>query len=182
MYKKEDDFSEEAIKFFKEKLAGSPNFPNIKVGRRLNILKDFTFVKDKKGNWRPLFGSQEQDIVFYRDALDSEILHWSIHGIGRSGRKLVAPLVICELKLGRNTTSHQILTYSRISEGIKSVFPHVAYFFVLDTNKEEPKRPDTFARQAKGLDRVFLEWEEDKETIWKDIESHLEYLKRIEIL
>lgn len=180
MYGKEDAFSEVAVRFFKRKLATS-EFSNVSVERKLNILKDFTFVKDKRG-WDPFYGSQEQDVVFYRDVLDPEILHHPIHGIGTSGRKLVAPLVICELKLGGTIDTHQILTYARISEEIKSIFPHMAYFLVLDSSEARRLRPATISRQAKGFDRVFLEWEEDRKTIWGDIKGHLEYLKRIKIL
>ena len=37
--------------------------------------------------------------------------------------------------------------------------------------------PETILRQAKGFTRIFLNWEEEKAIIWKDIENHLIYLR-----
>jgi hypothetical protein len=179
----EAEFSKQVLKFFREKLTSDKECSDVKVDKEVNILKDFTFGKDKKGNWRPVLGLQQQDIVFYKDAFTPEKFGKEVYitNIGKRG-EIVIPLVICELKVSQNFVTHAFLTYSRISQEIKYIFPFCAYYFLLDTNKGRNIQPSTLLRQSKGFDRVFLEWEADKEIIWDDIKKHLEYLKRLKII
>ncbi len=37
--------------------------------------------------------------------------------------------------------------------------------------------PETLLRQAKTFDRVYVNWEEEREVIWQDIVNHLTYLR-----
>jgi len=179
----EPEFSKQVLDFFRVKLASDKDFSEIKVDEEVNILKDFTLGKDKKGNWRPVLGLQQQDIVFYKDTLTPEKLGKEayITNIGKRG-EIVIPLAICELKVDQSFATPAFLTYSRISQEIKYIFPYCAYYFLLDSNKERNLQPDTLLRQSKGFDRVFLEWEDDKEVIWNDIRKHLEYLKRLNVI
>lgn len=179
----ESEFSKQVLEFFRVKLASDKDFSDIQVDQEVNILKDFTFGKNKKGNWRPILGLQQQDVVFYKDTLPPEKLGKEVYitNIGKRG-EIVIPLIICELKVGRSVTTHSFLTYARISEEIEYIFPHCAYYFILDSKKERNLQPDTLLRQGKGFDRIFLEWEDDKEIIWNDIRKHLEYLKRLNVI
>ncbi len=133
----EGDFSKEVLEFFKIKLNSDKDFSFIQVDKKVNILKDFTMGKDKQGNWRPVFGLQQQDIVFYKDSLSPEKFGKEVYitNVGKRG-KIVIPLIIIELKLGQNLVTHAFLTYTRISQEIKYIFPHCAYYFLLDSNKE----------------------------------------------
>ena len=70
----ETEFTNQVLEFFKTKLISDKDFSDIRVDKEVNILKDFTFGKDKKGNWRPVLGLQQQDIVFYKDTLNPENL------------------------------------------------------------------------------------------------------------
>lgn len=179
----EPEFSKEVLEFFRKKLVSDKDFSNIKVDEAVNILKDFTFGKDKKGNWRPVLGLQQQDIVFYKDTLSPKKLGKEVYitNIGKRG-EIVIPLIICELKVSQNVVTHAFLTYSRIAQEIKYIFPHCSYYFLLNTTKERNLQTTTILRQCKGFDRVFLEWEEEKEIIWNDIRNHLEYLKRLKVI
>ncbi|CUU00779.1 hypothetical protein JGI1_00074 [Candidatus Thermokryptus mobilis] len=177
------EFTNRVLKFFRAKLYSDRKFSDVKVDKEVNILKDFTFGKDKEGNWRPVLGLQQQDIVFYKDTLATEKLGNGVYirNIGKRG-EIIIPLIICELKVGQSMNTHGFLTYARISSEIKYIFPHCAYYFLLDSRKERNLQPDTILRQGKGFDRIFLEWEKDKEIIWNDIRKHLEYLRRLKII
>jgi hypothetical protein len=37
--------------------------------------------------------------------------------------------------------------------------------------------PETILRQAKGFDRVYLDWEAEKDNVWSDVLDHLTYLE-----
>jgi len=179
----EAEFSKQVLEFFRTKLASDKDFSDIQVDKEVNILKDFTFGKNKKGNWRPVLGLQQQDIVFYKNTVSPEKFGKEVYitNVGKRG-EIVIPLVICELKVGQSLTTHGFLTYARIAEEIKYIFPHCAFYFLLDSKRKRNLQPDTILRQGKGFDRVFLEWEEDKEIIWTDIRKHLEYLKRLKVI
>lgn len=179
----ESEFSKQVLEFFRAKLASDKDFFDIKVDKEVNILKDFTIGKNKQGNWRPVLGLQQQDIVFYKDIITPEKLGKEVYitNIGKRG-EIVIPFVICELKVSQNLVTHAFLTYTRIFQEIQYIFPHCAVYFLLDTNKERNLQPDTLLRQGKGFDRVFLEWEGDKEIIWSDVRKHLEYLKRLNVI
>src|SRR5574341_902226 len=91
-------------------------------------------------------------------------------------KKIVIPFVVCELKIGSKTNTHSLITYASISNQLKSIFPHCAYYFVMDSNQKRRMKPETVLRHSKGFDRVFLNWEEEKGKIWKAIRAHPDYL------
>src|SRR4030042_2784989 len=172
----EQEFNNKIVKYFLGKLQNE-GFNDIYIEPCTYILRDFTFSK-KKSEWQLLTGFQEQDIVFYQDKISrnkfcSELVRTT--GTGLRG-DLIIPLVICELKVAPIVT-HVMITSGKIASEIKQVFPHCAYYFIMDTNKKRRLGKETVLRQGKGFDRVFLEWNEEKETIWEDIKRHFEYQK-----
>lgn len=180
-YKSEEEFSKDVIKFFQKKLAQNSKLSRIKVAAKVQILKDFTIGR-QNGAWKPILGVQQQDIVFYRDALEWDDFGKTAHITNKGTVKAVIPLLISEIKIDKNMVTHAFIVYSSIAQHIKEIFPHCVYYFILNSNKKRNVLPETVLRQSKGFDRVFLEWSEDRETIWKDIHRHLSYLKRTGIL
>lgn len=179
----EPEFSTQVLDFFKTKLSLDKDFSYIRVDKEVNILKDFTLGKDKQGSWKPVLGLQQQDIVFYKDSLNPEIFGKEVRitNVGKR-EKILVPLIIIELKVSQSFVTHALLTYTRISQEIKYIFPHCVYYFLLDSNKERNVQPETILRQGKGFDRIFLDWEENKDIIWNNIKKHLEYLKSINVI
>jgi hypothetical protein len=95
----------------------------------------------------------------------------------RTGRKpITIPLAICELKIGANINTHEMITYSSISTQLKSIFPHCAYYFVMDSNEKRGMKPETVLRHSKGFDRVFLNWYLEREKVWEAVQAHFAYL------
>lgn len=176
----EQQFNNQVAKYFRGKLKDE-RLSSIHLEQCIYILRDFTF--SKREDWQLLTGFQEQDIVFYKDKVPrdkfcSDLVKTT--GTGLRG-DLIIPLVICELKVAPIIT-HAIITSGKIASEIKQTFPHCACYFILDTNKKRRLSRDTIVRQGKGFDRVFLEWKEEKETIWQDIKRHFDYQKRLGIL
>lgn len=187
MNQSEDAFSNAVLAYFREKLRES-RWIGISVVAKANILDNFTIGKGKNGQWKAILSAQNQDIVFYADVLPeaafgAPAMHVPSRGqqFGRT-KGVIVPLVILELKVPQSMNTHQLITYSHIASRIRLVFPHCAYYFVLSTNKTRRLEPETVLRQAKGFDRVFLEWEQDKEIIWEDIDKHFSYLVRLGII
>jgi len=73
--------------------------------------------------------------------------------------------------------THAFIVYGKIAEQIKSVYPFCAYYFILSSNKKRKLMPATVYRQAKAFDRVYLDWESQRDQIWEDIRIHLIYLR-----
>lgn len=177
----EQQFNDQVAKYFRGKLKDE-GLGSIQLDQCIYILRDFTFSK-RKDNWQLLTGFQEQDIVFYKDKVPrdkfcNELVKTS--GTGLRG-DVIIPLVICELKVAPIVT-HVMITSGKIASEIKQTFPHCACYFVMDTNKERRLGKETVLRQGKGFDRVFLEWGEEKETIWEDIKRHFEYQRRLGLI
>jgi len=183
IFDNEPEFSTEVFNFFSKKLS-QQNSLEIKVIERPYILKDFTVGKDKNNVWRVFAGLQQQDIVFYQREFErSEFENGLIKITGAgAGKTIVIPLAICELKIPRSFETHGLITYSEIASQIKFVFPYCVYYFLLSGSDKRVVLPETVLRQGKGFDRVFLNWENDKENIWKDLLSHFNYLKRIGVI
>jgi hypothetical protein len=140
----------------------------------------------KSGEWRYFIGLQQQDLVFYLadSAGDIQLLEQPLatyHWLSRAEhieKRLRVPLLVCELKLKRNLTTHQLITYSSIAEQIKSVHPHCGYFLIAGGQATREFMHETILRQAKAFDRVFLDWDQQKsDRIWPDIQAHLTYLR-----
>ena len=96
-------------------------------------------------------------------------------------KKLIIPIAVLELKIGKNINTHHFITYSHIARELKSVFPHCAYYFI-SSGWSKRFAPETLLRHTKEFDRVFMNWEEEKERIINDLFSHLEYLKELKVL
>jgi hypothetical protein len=185
MEKEENQLSTE-VKEFLSSMVNTSEFRNkIEVLEKQQVLMNLTIGRDPKSNqWRYYLGMQQQDIVLYlTDESDSvEMMplpiqyHWASSN-QRGEKRIRIPLLICELKVNRNLTTDQFITYSKIAEQIREVHPYCAYFFIIGGSGKRTLMPETILRQAKGFTRIFLKWEEEKNIIWKDIENHLVYLR-----
>jgi hypothetical protein len=155
---------------------------HIKVGERKNILSSIT-VGRLKSQWEMIFGFLEQDIIFYLETLDINDLKSEYISIPRAtkDKKFIIPLAILELKIGKNINTHQFITYGQIAKEIKTIFPHCAYYFV-SSGGQRMFSPETLLRHTKEFDRVFMEWEKDKEIVIQDLILHFKYLKRLGVI
>jgi len=150
------EFSREVAQFLHGKLAAE-GMSAITVAERVKVLKDLTIGPDRDGRWRLIAGFQQQDIVFYSPQqciplADFQSSMMRIDKYDRTGqRSVVIPLLICELKLGSSVNTHAMITYSSISAQLKSIFPHCAYYFVMDTNEDRGMKPETVLRHSKAL-------------------------------
>ena len=180
----ENDFSKEVVKFFSGKLAQSGLDRTIAVAEKIKILKDFTIGKDTNGHWRLIIGFQEQDIVFYTPihSIRMSDFQSNIMTISRGSDPIIIPLLICELKVGKGTNTHAVIVYSSIATQLKNIFPHCAYYFVMKSNKWRRMQPETILRHSKGFDRVFLNWEDEMEVVWEDVQSHFNYLSQLGVI
>ena len=174
------------VREFLSSMANASEFRNkVEVLEKQQVLMNLTIGRNpKSGEWRYYMGMQQQDIVLYlRDESDSvEMMplpiqyHWASSN-QREKNRIRIPLLICELKVNRNLTTDQFITYSKIAEQIQEVHPYCAYYFIIGGSGKRTLMPETILRQAKGFTRIFLNWEEEKAIIWKDIENHLIYLR-----
>lgn len=185
--REEDRFSDEVHEFFRIKLQTSGLDSQIECLARKAILRDLTigpFGKTKR--WSYIFGFQQQDIIFtIRDRREKIPLLQqgrkegliAYHWIEAGQESLIPPLLICELKTPGSMNTHAFIVYGKIAEQIKSVYPFCAYYFILSSNKKRKLMAQTVYRQAKAFDRVYLDWENQKDQIWEDIRTHLFYLR-----
>jgi len=176
----ECQFSKKVSEFLAKKI--KVKYPNIKIAERANILNSLTIGRINK-EWRVVFGSLEQDIVLYQDEINSVELKNKRILIprGTKDKKIIIPIAVCELKIGKNINTHQFITYGSIAKELKSVFPHCAYYFI-SSGRKQGFQHTTLLRHTKEFDRVFLNWEKDKQNLLNDLFLHLEYLKRLNIL
>ena len=183
----EAEFSADAVRFFRDKLSAA-GLEAVQVAEREKILKDFTIGLDRDGRWRLVVGFQQQDIVFFSPAQSFRMADFQspvtrIDKYDRTGKKpILIPLLICELKVGSSINTHGLITYASICAQLRSVFPHCAYYFVLDSNRERGMKPETILRHAKGFDRVFLDWYVEKGKVWQAIQAHFEYLAELGLM
>lgn len=177
----EADFSKQVKKFIEEKLKESEH-SSVKVAERVNILNSLTVGKIKK-DWGVVFGFLEQDIILFQDEININDIKNDriIIPRGTKDKKIVIPLAVCELKIGENLNTHHFITYSHIAKELKSVFPHCSCYFISSGQKRN-FGPETLLRHTKEFDRVFLDWEKDKEQILKNLLAHLDYLKELKLL
>ncbi len=181
----EKQLSAEVKEFLSARAKASKFSNKVEVLDNQQVLMNLTIGRDPKSSeWRYYMGMQQQDIVLYlSDETDSvEMMlspvqyHWASKG-QRERNRIRIPLLICELKVNQSLTTDQFITYSKIAEQIREVHPYCAYFFIIGGSGRRTLMPETILRQAKGFTRVFLNWEEEKDTIWMDIENHLIYLR-----
>jgi len=178
----EDQLSAEVERFFTRKLSESGLADEIEAKAKQQVLMNLTVGRDpKRGDWRYYFGLQQQDIAF-RLKGESGILplldgQRQYHWLSAGQKQIQVPLVICELKLNRTFVTHHLITYSRIAEQIRQIHPHCAYYFVVGGIGNRTLMPETLLRQAKTFDRVYVNWEKEREVIWQDIVNHLTYLR-----
>jgi len=186
-YYTEGRFSQYVYNFFSEKLKSNNLDEYIEIKSKINILRDITIgYEEKKKAFKLYFGFQEQDIIFcpkdYKKyiPISKENPFFAYHWLQRGMNSIIVPLLICELKIPESMNTHQFITYSKICEQIKEVFPYCDYYFLLASNKKRKLMPETVLRQGKSFDRIFLnflESEDEKEKCWKSIYDHLMYLK-----
>jgi len=183
----EAKFSSEVVRFLRRKLVASQWRGTLACDERVKILKDFTIGRTQ-GRWRLIAGFQQQDIVLYAPCQSIQMTEFSsralrINKYDKTKQKpVIIPLLICELKIGVKTNTHALITYGSISAQLKSIFPHCAYHFVMDSNRERGMKPETVLRHSKGFDRVFLNWHEEKSKVWKAVENHFKYLEEYGLL
>lgn len=177
----EGQFSKK-VKFYLEEKLKQKGYCSTKISERANILNNLT-VGRIKSEWKIVFGFLEQDIILYQDVIDVTELRSDKVFIprGTKDKKIIIPLAICELKIGKNINTHQFITYGSIAREIRSIFPHCAYYFVSGDKKREFSEA-TLLRHTKEFDRVYLNWEKDKRKILDDLIQHLNYLKKLEII
>jgi hypothetical protein len=183
----EDNFNDYVKDFFTNKLKTDNLDKFIEVRTKVNILRDITIGYDKKNNnYKIYFGFQEQDIVLSPRNTDNLIPIWkdnnylAYHWLQKDMDRIIIPFLVCELKTPKSMVTHQFITYSKICEQIKEVFPYCDYFFILSSNQERKLMPETVLRQGKSIDRVFLNFSNDnneRDKYWKTVYDHLLYLK-----
>jgi hypothetical protein len=183
----EDNFNDYVKDFFTNKLKTDNLDKFIEVRTKVNILRDITIGYDKKNNnYKIYFGFQEQDIVLSPRNTDNLIPIWkdnnylAYHWLQKDMDRIIIPFLVCELKTPKSMVTHQFITYSKICEQIKEVFPYCDYFFILSSNKERKLMPETVLRQGKSFDRVFLNFANDnneRDKCWKTVYDHLLYLQ-----
>ena len=185
----EAEFTKKVLDFFQKKLKGS-NLP-IEVESNNYILRDFTFGKNEKGTWELFCGTQEQDIIFYKDTILRENFIGGLNKISRLNRvgltgtglrkDLIIPLALCELKVGTLNT-HGIMVASQIALDIKDIFPHCISLFIVSSNIKRRLGAITVLRHGKGFDGVYLNWEKEKGIVWKELLRHFEYCKKRKVI
>lgn len=179
-------FSQQVAAFFHAQISTTPWAEVLKVKERVKILKDLTIGKDRDGQWRLIAGFQQQDIVFYSYAIPMPDFKSKVVRVDKYDKTdetpVIIPLAVCELKIGAAMNTHALITYASISAQLKSIFPHCAYFFVIDSNQERGLKPETILRHTKGFDRVFVDWVSEKEHIWQALLAHFNYLVELNLL
>lgn len=177
----EAEFTKRVLNFFQKKIEKT-NLP-IKVERNNYILRDFTFSRNKKGEWQLLCGTQEQDIIFYKDTIPRKVFLGEIGKTSGTGLRgdLIIPLALCELKVGTLNT-HGMIVAGKIAQDVKSIFPHCISFFIVSSNIKRKLGPETALRQAKSFDGVYLNWEKEKKTIWQELLRHFKYCKKRKVI
>jgi len=177
----EYQFSIKVKKFIESGLTQS-SFSSIKVKEKVNILNTLTVGKVQE-DWKIIFGFLEQDIVLYQDEIDITELKSNKILIprGTKDKKIIIPLAVLELKIGESLNTHHFITYSHIAKELKSVFPHCTYYFVSGGQKRK-FAAETLLRHTKEFNRVYLNWEKDKNKMLKELLAHFEYLEGLSIL
>ncbi len=181
----EDLLSLEIEEFFASRLRLSSFGGFIEVASKQQVIMNLTMGKSpKSGHWQYYIGLQQQDLVFYHSSdtggvplLDGPVAYHWLSKVEIAARTIRVPLLVCELKLRRTVTTHQMITYSKIAEEVRNVHPHCGYFFIVGGAGSRTFMPETVLRQAKGFNRVFLDWENQQDKIWSDVEAHLTYLR-----
>jgi len=177
----EEQFTKKVLNFFQKKIKES-NLP-IKVERNDYILRDFTFSRNREGKWQLLCGTQEQDIIFYKDIISRKDFLGKIGKTSGTGlrKDLIIPLALCELKIGTLNT-HGMIVAGKIAQDVKSIFPHCISFFIVSSNIKRRLGRETALRQAKSFDGVYLEWKKEKEIIWEELLRHFKYCKKRKVI
>jgi hypothetical protein len=188
----EQDFNREVVRFLREKLEKIGN-KNIKVvgGYESDvsdnyILRDFTFFKEKDGEWKLYGGAQEIDVVIYRETILAKNLGSFIKTTGTGIRgNIIIPSVVIELKKTKirskskpsksSFQSHDAISANVIAHDIKRLFPRVKAIFTFDNFEGYSKVEESisFRRMLYDFDYICLNWEKEKEGIWTGISKWL---------
>ncbi|KKR76876.1 MAG: hypothetical protein UU21_C0002G0007 [Candidatus Levybacteria bacterium GW2011_GWA2_40_8] len=188
----EQDFNREVVRFLKEKLKEIDNKTVKVVGGYESdasdnyILRDFTFFKEKNGEWRLYGGAQEIDVVIYRETIPAGNLGSFIKTTGTGIRgNIIIPSVIIELKKTKtrsknkpsssNFQSHDAISANVIARDVKRLFPRVRAVFAYDNFEGYSKAEESisFRRMLYDFDYICLNWENEKEDIWVEVSRWL---------
>lgn len=174
----EKQFSEKLFDVF-HKLVSADGL-SVKVKEDVNILTDVTCVYRKK-RFELVHGFSNTDLAFYQDhqydiPKNNLITFYGDKEIHLGLLKV--PYVILELKTGDLTTD-AIRSRDFVAGRIKSIFPHVAYFFIAQNTTKEHL---TLVRQGKSFTNYFISKDEmsgkDIEEIYASfIKPHIQNLE-----
>lgn len=178
----EADFRKKVFRELKARQKAIEEFQGlIEMDEAVKVLKDLTVIKTED-NFKLVLGFAEQDIVVYLKRQIPRIKNENLINY-RLGRKheIVVPLVIFEIKTGKDLVSHALITYSHIAAEIKDKFPFVMYNLVIERTE---KREETFWRQGKNFDKIFIEEKQPEmyDTLMNTIKEHLTHLMDIGII
>ena len=176
----EKQFSKKVRNYIENRL--KEKYPLLKIKEEINILNSLT-IGNIGNKWKIILGFSGQDIVIYKDAISVDEIKNDRIFIPRStkDKKIIIPLAVFELKIGANLVTHHFITYGAIAKQLKSVFPHCVYYFVSSGGKRN-FNPETLLRHTKEFDRVFLDWNKEKENIVKNLLLHLDHLREMKVI
>jgi hypothetical protein len=185
----EDIWREELTELLRDNLQNH----DLEVDTR-NILKDIFYFTEKDKKYLQL-GLFNQDVVIYdeNESLDiagfDKLTGIKFHNIDlktkRSG-KLVVPKIILELKyIGVNT--HTLITYSKISTDIKTIYPNCKYFFVMlykgnSSHNKLLRNGTSFDKILYFNDGIGKKGNYRKGTFKRSLKSNKEISKKFDIL
>lgn len=190
MFTSEQEFNKEVVNFLtdkivEERLDGLQVVGGYDSGASDNyLLRDFTFNKTNS-DWYLYGGFQEIDVVLYKETIPREQLLGSFiksTGVGVRGH-IIVPSVIIELKKASrrktsklsNLPSHDAIAANVIAGDIKKLFPKVKAMFIFDNFEGVSSTFEnvSFRRMLYNFDDIYLNWEKDKEEVWKVIKAYL---------
>ena len=143
----ENIFCEDVCELLSRKLQLQELGYNAKTG--IKVLKDVMVTKGSAEDYHIQFNFFEQDIVIYRDMDTIPKPEGKRIKFHRSN-EIVIPRVIIEGKLG--VGSHALITYSKIAEDIKKIFPFVKYFLLIRSTE---KGEELIRRHGQNFDDIF---------------------------
>lgn len=155
------------------------NRNKIELGKDIPILKDLT-VQKINDKFRLNFGFFKQDLVLYLKKQIPKSYERDYYNYDKLGkREIIIPLIIFELKIGANLTSHQLITYSEIALEIKGIYPWIKYNLLMDKRGE--KQDKTLTRHGKHFDEIIIIKEDSYNYLRKIAKNQLKSMRRLNI-
>lgn len=155
-----------------------PHSRNVKIGTNLNVPYRISFVDES-----PAFlqaKHYQKDIVFYSESEVEASNFLSLYN--SSTESLRIPYLIVELKV-ENVSTHNLITYSKKAEDIKSLFPFSKYVLVV-ADGTRSKKWDWHGREfdemmSLGVKEENIEFErKDFENLIERVENQFEEIGR----